>query len=181
MKQLQTVYFTLKMDDGLETAVRNRWEQLRDAGLPAPGADSMRPHITLAGYEQVDPNRFIPFLERFTRRRPAIPLMLHHLGIFPRKGVLFLAARVTRRLIRLQRELLDGLQATGFAPQENPHLRPDQWVPHCSLLIEAAPRQLQRGVALSTAEWQPLTGFAVGIGLVLFPEKADLFYFPFSG
>ena len=52
------VYLTLKLDLGIATAVRALWRRLKEAGLPAPGHTGLRPHITLAGYDGVDPQAF---------------------------------------------------------------------------------------------------------------------------
>ena len=179
-QEKQKIFLTLRLDDALETAVRALWIRLAAAGLNAPGTDSLRPHITLAGYDQVIPAAFIPHMQSFTQRRAAPKITLHHLGIFPAKRVLFLAARVSRPLMRLHGELLHKLQAAGFPPLNNPQFSPDNWVPHCSLLIETSPQGLQQGVRLSALDWQPLAGRALGIGLVIFPEKEDHLFFPFK-
>jgi 2'-5' RNA ligase len=177
---MASIYLTLKLDDALETAVRQLWQQLREAGLPAPGPTALRPHITLAGYDNIAPEQAAAHIHTFAARRPSLPLSFHSLGIFPENRVLFLAVIVTRPLLRLQRELLGALGNAGLPPPNSPHFHPDRWIPHCSLLIETSSRGLTQGLNCLTAGWKPVHGRTVGIGLVRLPEKADSYYFPFA-
>jgi 2'-5' RNA ligase len=115
------------------------------------GADligvGFRPHISLAGYEQIDEQALATVLEQLAKRSPPLPIKLDAIGVFPTsQGVVYLAPVVTAQLLLLHADYSAQADATGHL--SHPYYRPGAWIPHCTVAHDLAPEQVGEAVRL---------------------------------
>ena len=120
----------LYFDPATDDLVRQVWQNLSEAGLadyyPVSGN---RPHITLALFDDTDPDRVEPILREVVESLAAFPLSFQQIGVFPgQKPVVFWAPVVTQALLRLQRGLYDQLAPFSRQPEFD-FYQPGHWVP----------------------------------------------------
>lgn len=174
---MTTIFLTLYFDAATEEAVQKFWHKLVEAGLDVNQLYRHRPHITLSAYDVEDVAESAKILSNFAPKVKAFPLRLHCLGIFPEKGVLFLAPLPTAALFDVQR----ALQTQYHEPVKYPeHLAPASWTPHCTLAVGLKPTNLAEAVKMCIEEWQPIIGTACGIGLRVSENSEDLFQLAFA-
>lgn len=174
---MTTIFLTLYFDAATEYAVQKLFHRLGDACLGINQLYHHRPHITLSAYDVEDVEASAKILANFASKVKAFPLRLHYLGIFPEKGVLFLAPLPTAALFQVQSALQTQYQEPVKYPE---HLTPDSWTPHCTLAVGLKPADLAEAVKICTTEWQPLVGTACGIGLLISQTTEDLCQVEFS-
>lgn len=105
------------------------------------------PHVSLAVFEQYNPDRLHALLKKLASSFPPTAFQLGSAGIFPGKeGVLFLAPVVSNFLL----EIHSGLHRAIPKVVEGSwvYYLPGQWVPHCTLSIQLKDSQLARGLQL---------------------------------
>ena len=174
---MTTIFLTLYFDTITETAVQKIIEKLADIDLTTSGENRHRPHITLSAYDVEDVEASIETLAKFTSQIKTFPLRLHYLGIFPEKGVLFLAPMPTTQLFDTQRALQKHFRYPVKYPD---HLTADNWTPHCTLATGLNAQQLAQAVKLCTEDWQAIIGKACGIGLLIAQTTEDLYQVAFT-
>jgi 2'-5' RNA ligase len=113
------------------------------ASLPDPTTDAtrdamqVRPHITLASWEELDVAPFVDGLGTFATSTGPLTLELEVVGTFPNdKAVVFIAPRVTAELLHLHARFHARLG--GFGTEPNPYYLPGNWIPHCTIAIYLA-------------------------------------------
>ena len=149
--------------------------------MDVPGASGHRPHITLAAYETDDIPALHACLAAFAATHAPFPLRLHALGVFPEARVLFLAPRVTRRLLMLHAALLEAVQATVATPLKYAHnLGIESWTPHCTAAIAATNDALSQVFQQALESWEPLEVVVEGIGVVAPPATSDYAHYAFG-
>lgn len=144
----------LLLDATAAEAVRGIWRRLADAGLPAPLLDlGIRPHVTLAVYEDLDPARLLDALGSFAAEEPPEPVSLASVGAFPgEERVVFLAPVVTRGLLALHAGFHERF--ADLRERASPLYLPGGWVPHVTLSL--APDDDTLGRVLRVAREEPL-------------------------
>lgn len=139
------VYF----DAESERMIRRIWRSLHDAGIETiiEQADG-RPHMSIAVFEQVDPQILQPVLQDFAQHLANMSLRFSSVGSFPGlPGVVFLAPLITRLLLRRHMDLHDQLaQIDG---QQRTLYQPDNWVPHCTLAYNLPETQVPQAVEIA--------------------------------
>jgi 2'-5' RNA ligase len=141
----------LDLDAGTQAVLR----PLADGLAAIPGLQTMRAHhLTLAVYEDLPLDRFLPALARLAETLKPMDLRLANVGIFTGVGsVLFLGPVVTTELLalhdRLHRELAE------FASHCLAHYLPGAWVPHVTLAMGVKSDALSKAIATSIAQWKP--------------------------
>jgi 2'-5' RNA ligase len=136
----------LLLDDVTDTAVRDSWAALAEAGLPSlahHAGETNAPHVSLSVAARLD-DRADPRLRRISDALP-LPLELGGLVVFgrpPRGLVLARAVVPTAALLALHHDVHES--AGGAAPVA--HTAPGRWTPHVTLASRLTPDQLARAV-----------------------------------
>ncbi len=137
----------LIFDPDTETAVRQIWAALAEAGLPSQArhrSPTNRPHATLAVSEWIDP-QVDAGLSATTRLLP----------LDCRLGAPMLFGRTAFTLVRLvvpSAELLASARIRRrdlpphMTPGPLPHSRPGQWTPHVTLCRRLAPADVATAI-----------------------------------
>ena len=105
------------------------------------------PHISLAVFEQYNPERLHALMKKLAASFPPTPFRLSSIGTFPGKeGVLFLAPVVTDSLLEIHNRVhraLDKVVESSWV-----YYFPGGWVPHCTLSIRLTWKKLAKGIEL---------------------------------
>jgi 2'-5' RNA ligase len=165
-------YVTLLFEPDAEERVRRH--QTRVASLLGVEPLEYRPHVTLTGH-RMEPQRLGTVMADVAGGIPPFPLRLHHVGVFPENRVVFLAPRVTGRLLRLRAALLARL-----GPPANPFFAPDQWSPHCTIAASLPAERIGAAVDVVLNDWTAVETTAVALGLVIEPDTRDTAVVPFG-
>lgn len=177
------ICFTLAFDAATQQAVQELWGRLAHAGIPQPDQSRYRPHVTLAVYDVENIDEYETILAPVASALAPFPIRLESLGIFPERGVIFLAPRMSHTLFFLHRATFQALESMDEMKRLSPvsdWLRPDQWVPHTTLAVQLTPPQILKGLETCLLHWTPLQGRAIGIGMRIVPEPADCRFYPFE-
>jgi 2'-5' RNA ligase len=174
-------FFTLIFDDDLEQHVRRFGQVLAKAGIDGPPEERHRPHVTLAGFDLADAACCAGPLQQLCSRRKPMPIRLHHIGVFPERGVLFLQPRMTRGLMALHRAIIEEVApALGKSPT-SANFAIDYWTPHCTLAEAVPDGLLGKAVDLLQQHWRSVEGNAIGIGVLVPPATVDCLQFTLGG
>jgi 2'-5' RNA ligase len=161
------LFITLILDGKADQQVRQLWDKLAGAGVLDPKAPRHRPHITLSGYEATDIDAYVQCLKQLVPLARPAPIMMHHLGIFPERRVVFLGVRMHERLWNLHQSLLAHFEPLG-APPCSPNFLIDQWTPHCTLAQDLPDdASVAKAIATLIPAWHPIDAKAVGMGLLV--------------
>lgn len=144
----------LLLDARAARAVEGVWDRLAAARLGVRMRETaVRPHVTLAVYEDLDLEPFRVQVEAFFAAETPADVALSGVGTFQANpGVLFLAPVVTPELLDLHERFhrrFDHLADGAWA-----YYRPGSWVPHCTLAEGLA--EGERAPALDEALSAPL-------------------------
>jgi 2'-5' RNA ligase len=162
-------------DPPTERAVRAIWDDLAARGISrdVPAAQ-IRPHITLAVYDDLD---CLPCEEHLAVFQPALQklkIRVDHVGVFfnPR-AVLFLAPSVTMPLLEFHAQVHANLEIPSGKSWKI--YRPGRWVPHCTLAIDLETGKLEKAMTLCAQLKFPMILRADSLGAVEFVPADDLF------
>jgi 2'-5' RNA ligase len=134
-------------------------------------------HLSLAVYDDLPLDRFVPQLAEFAGTVRTLTLRMASIGIFPgTRSVLFLAPVMSEELLALHRGFHDGFAA--FAGSCWDHYRPVAFVPHVTLAMNATPDALQRAVAVVVERWKPAPAQLDGVRLIEFRPVRTLYHQP---
>ena len=176
----KVAYFTLRFDAHMERRIIDLWIALADEGIELVGLTGHRPHITVSAYETDEVESYIALLDAFARETARFPVRFGAIGVFPVNGVVFLAPVVTDALHAVHRSLLTRLGGQGRPAVHHEALLPDRWTPHCTLADGADPGTVAQIVTYCSRAWQPIEGWVEGIGVLVPPERTDLYDAPFG-
>src|ERR1035441_7056537 len=136
-----------------------RWAQLLEKERVPTIFSTMgaTPHISLAVFEQYDPQRLHPLMKNLASLVSPLPFLLSSLGTFPGKnGVLFLAPAPSPSLLeihsRLHRALARVIEGSWV------YYFPGGWVPHCTLSMRLTGGKLAKGMELLRRKVKSLQG-----------------------
>jgi 2'-5' RNA ligase len=125
---------TLDLDDHAAARIEPLWDALeRDATLPTTRRLGVRPHLSLAVYDALAPQKLLARLDRFAGALSPVAIGFANIGIFVNgsAATIFLGPVADRALLDLHdsfhRAFADCL-AGCIA-----HYRPGRWVPHLTL------------------------------------------------
>ncbi|WP_326546792.1 2'-5' RNA ligase family protein [Mycolicibacterium sp. ND9-15] len=136
----------LVFDPRTEDAIRNIWDELRDAGIPSQ-APASRPHATLTVAERIDPS-VDELLCSLTGRFP-LPCRIGAPLFFGRaKAVLARLLVPTKSLLDLHAEV-HRLCEPHLHPGPMPNALPDEWTPHVTMARRVVPAQMGRAVRIA--------------------------------
>ena len=139
-----------------------------------------QPHISLAVFENLDPQMLRADLSRFAEVTRPLSLDLASAGTFPTaEGVVFLAPVVTQELLlvhqRFHRLLSDrGLDCVAY-------YRPGNWVPHCTVAIDVAPDRVAASLEMCVQS-EAFGAVALDeVSLIEFRPVREVYAFPLGG
>ena len=165
-----------------DPATAAKFSALR-ATLPPPASDEARealqarPHVTLAGWEELDVAPFTAALQAFAVRTAPLDVYLGAVGIFPGdQGVVYIAPRVTTDLLGLHARFHARLGAFGSGL--NPFCTLDTWIPHATVALYLAEQEIP--AVVQACRGSDLFGPAtlVEIALLEYPPLRELCAFP---
>ncbi len=136
----------------------------------------IRPHLTVACFNDVDEPQCIRLLQSFAESHKVISLKIGSVGMFPDSRTIFATPTLTAGIFRLQRELheiMKDFDKTGWT-----HYCPDNWSPHCTLAytIEEGNETFLKASGILLRKFHPMTGEFAGLGLVnITPPAREVF------
>lgn len=168
-------------DAETEAIIRELWTQIASAGISSEMPDvGWRPHITLAGCDQLDILHYESALQDFSRQSSVLPITFSSVGCFVApKSTLFLAPTITQDLLDLHRRHQSIV--ANHALRMSHYYLPDQWVPHCTLALNLTTEALMHSIEVCQQQIRlPIVGTLVEIGVVQVkrPKVNPLYTFP---
>jgi 2'-5' RNA ligase len=138
----------LFLDPKSSMAVQQCGEALEKIKIPTIFSTlGSSPHVSLAVFEQYNPERLHGLLKKLASGFPPIPFQIGSLGTFAGKeGVLFLAPVVTPALLEIHGYLHNALPKVAEGLWV--YYDPGQWVAHCTLSIHLSRKKLIQGFEL---------------------------------
>ena len=169
----------LYFDSQTEKTISNIWQLLAGQNLTSSMLDAgIRPHLTLAIYDELDCRPCENELIKITRNIPAPVIQFSHFGLFTNpEPVIFAAPLVTKELLDLHKELHSRLAGDGKNAWEL--YKPGKWVPHCSLALGYKIENEAKIIQLCQQMPMPMNIKAVQLGVVNFKPVKDLFNYDF--
>jgi hypothetical protein len=138
----------------------------RQVGAPDKmGLENIRPHISLALFEQGQLAKILAVLQNLASRQASFEVSLTALNSFPGdEGVLYLEPDALG-LGPLQRDCFQGLQGLSDGWNRFYH-PPENLVFHCTMNLYLSPSQIQQSLRLDSRSALPIKARAVGLALV---------------
>jgi len=168
-------------DPTTDERVRGLWEALARAGI----SDSMfaigaRPHISLAVFDDLDPDTLREEVAAFARNTPPLAVTLAAVGIFPgEEGVVYLAPVVTMELLELHARFHRRLRDLGL--ESAAYYCPGDWVPHCTVATGLPPDKVSLAVEACRSHDVFTTGQLTAVSLVEFRPVWEICVCPLGG
>ena len=108
------------------------WTRLAEQAINSEMLDvGVKPHLSLAVYEELDPASIRDDLAHFAEGTQPFSVILASVGTFPTGGVVFIAPVVTRELLRIHETFHSQVGDKGLDCQS--YYLPGRWVPHCTV------------------------------------------------
>jgi 2'-5' RNA ligase len=157
------------------------WESLAREAINSVMLDvGAQPHISLAVFEDLNPEVLRVDLRRFAEVTRPLSVDLASAGTFPTaEGVVFLAPVVTEELLEVHKKFHSLLRDRGVDCVE--YYWPGKWVPHCTVAIDVPPDKM--GAALARCVQSEAFG-AVELdeaSLIEFRPVRGIYAFPLGG
>jgi len=169
----------LYFDDSTESTIKIIWQSIANNHLSSSMLDEgIRPHITLAIYDELDCRPCENELAKITSNTPSPTIQFTHLGLFTNpEPVIFAAPLVTKELLDFQSKLHLKLADNGKSPWDL--YKPGKWVPHCSLALGYKIENQAEIFRLCQNMPLPMDVQAIQMGVVNFKPVKDLFKYDF--
>ena len=171
----------LNLDPDSARKVMGLWEALARAGIDSTMLDvGAYPHISLAVFDELDPDILADELSTFARGEQPLAVRFSSVGTFPtQEGVVFLAPVVTAELLGLHSRFHQLLSSAGLEPLA--YYRPGSWVPHCTAAIDLSPDKVPAAVELCWNEGFFGESLLVELGLIEFRPVREIFKHELGG
>jgi 2'-5' RNA ligase len=159
----------LHFDPATEDAVYALWDELAGV-VDRPMRDiGIRPHITLADSDHVDPRALEAATATFAASTLPFRVALSSIGLFSTaEGVLFFGVTVSRALLELHAEY--SRIFGRHARQPNAYYRLGAWVPHVTLAMGLAAAQIGEALAIARRAPLPIHGMVNEMSIVRVPD-----------
>lgn len=155
----------LLFDETVETAVRDIWAALDEAGVSSALRLPSAPHISLVGGETSDLSNLSTLTENWSRRFKRIEIALSHLGRFPATEVAFLGVTPSSSLLDMHEDFHSEVMTVG-EHESWEYYRPGVWVPHCTVAHPMPDREFVKALEIVTGDRLPITGSVERVQLV---------------
>ena len=163
----------LFFDSETENTIRRAWSILRTRGLSSPLLRSGgKPHLTLALWEQLEPDIILDDLRSFARTHRPFQVTFSSIATFgPESGTVFLGPVFTRELIIVHNQLYRIFNEMKDFSEGL--YRPGSWVPHCSLTLGLEPPEVPEAINVCMDIINlPIRGWINEIGLLTFDRDS---------
>ncbi len=104
------------------------------------------PHISLAGFAQIDLAQISARLADFAATTAVFGVTLAAIGVFPTTGVVYLAPVVTQQLLTIHSRFQRMLEPLGLP--SNAYYWPGNWMPHCTVGLNVPADKIGHAVLL---------------------------------
>lgn len=175
----------LFFDPKSSMAVHQLGVSLEKAGVPSVFSTlGASPHVSLAVFEQYNPERLHALLKKLAASFPPTSFRLSSVGtFFGKEGVLFLAPAVTDSLLEIHnwihRTLPKAVEGNWL------YYLPGGWAPHCTLSIRLTPKKLNKGLEVLRRKGGAIQGHYSHLALVETHPRIKpirlVYSIPFSG
>ncbi len=173
MKYAVNLYFDKDTEEKLSSLANSIADETKSDKI---SGYNIRPHLTLACFNDVDEPKCIKLLKTFAESRKAMPVKIGSVGMFTDSNTVFAVPTMTAEIIRLQHELHDVM--SEFDKTGWDRYCPDNWSPHCTLAytIEEGNEVFLKASEVLLRKFHPMTGKYAGLGLVnITPQAKDIF------
>lgn len=159
------------VDARTDQVVRRLWADLKNAGIPNELEQAQaRPHISLACYEHIQPERLVDRLAAFAEDLSVLSLTFSFIGVFP-KGIVFWGINANTRLLQVHSRYQAAF--TEFDGVSFALYHPGIWVPHCTLAMGLNQDEITRSVALAQRCALPIEAQLEKLALVEFAPTRE--------
>ncbi len=162
-----TYAIEMYFDKDTENKIMSLAQKIADNNLSTKFLEwKTRPHITLAVFNDVDENKCISLLQKFTQTREVIPAFLDSVGMFNDTKTIFLNPTMTKSMYQLQSDLHEMLKE--FDTQGWEWYLPDGWVPHCTVALNGKDNEdiFYKSSELILRQFKKMEGKYTALGLV---------------
>lgn len=168
-------------DAATEAEVRSLWALLSEKQISSVMATmGIRPHISLAGIENLDAQQLCAMLQAFAQSTLPLTVKFGAVATFPTgQGVVYLAPIVTSELLRLHENFHVRLADLSLSSHE--YYRPGNWIPHCTVAIDLPPESISAAVNACRTSNVFHEAHLVKIALVEYLPVQEICVFPFGG
>ncbi|NMA69556.1 MAG: 2'-5' RNA ligase family protein [Desulfitobacterium sp.] len=162
MKIALNLYF----DQKAERQIIAIWERLARIKVgKCMSCSNGRPHITLAIYQDVNPDILKEKINVIAEKIPGFELKFLQIGIFPHnKGAIFLAPSLKDELFHSHR--LSHTELQEISEHCWDYYKPHSWYPHCTLSLETPLNDIPKVIQEIIKDFQPIDVKVDSIGLV---------------
>ncbi len=120
------------LDDKTEKYIEGLWDELSQNNIShyAKETLNLRPHITIADYDNLDKEEFIVSLNEFYEAKSKVNVTFSALGTFLKTGILFLSPTITTTLVDFHHSHHEHFQQ--YTNEDSLYI-PNRWIPHCTI------------------------------------------------
>lgn len=144
----------LLLDGDADSAVRECWRSLDEAGIPSLATFTHGrhvPHISLVVAERIEVGAWMPVLREGWFTGPPASIQLGPVGTFP-EGWVYLGVEGLAR--SAHRRLVAALGDDVTDPRD--HYLPGQWLPHCTLAGGLDAGQMEAAIEVLAGSGLPI-------------------------
>jgi 2'-5' RNA ligase len=169
----------LFFDIQTEKMIVKIWQTLARNNLVLDILDAgIRPHITLAIYEELNCRPCENELAKITSKTSSIAMQFTHLGLFTNpEPVVFASPVSTSEFLDFHKNIHVSLASE--AKNSWDLYKPGKWVPHCTLALNFKMENLTEIINYCKELPFPMDVYALQIGVVKFQPVKDLFKYDF--
>lgn len=144
---------SLKAIDSTADPIRALWGQVAAIEtIPSMAALNYPPHITLAIYDDIDPERLRAVLAEAFTGASALSLTFAQLNYFDTEPLVLWAVPSPLPALNSAHE---GVHARIDPSLCHPHYRPGAWVPHCTLGTKIQAERRAEAISLAALPFEP--------------------------
>jgi len=120
-------------DETTEKELHAVWNELCGSGISyySKEAPNRRPHITIASYQNIEPESFIEDMNQVLQETSSIPITLGTLGTFLASQTVFLSPVPTKTLLDFHHNFHEKMKKYSDNPSSL--YLPGNWIPHCTI------------------------------------------------
>ena len=151
-----------------EEQIYQLWEELAESGLSTYHVDKngsrKRPHITLAGYDELDVNHYAKSLKAFLEQRKPFDIHLSTIGTFLNSDALFLNPVMTKEFYQFHQDYHNVF--ASFQDNDLSFYLPDRWIPHCTIANHIGHDNLLKAFHHISQSFRPIKAKVSEIALI---------------
>lgn len=149
-----------------ELAIKKVWSDLSDNSISeyAKEIPNRRPHITIASYDKLDLEEYIPLFDEYYKSKSSLSLTLNVLGTFLNSGALFLSPTPSLELLNFHNQ--HHLNFEAYNDNPNSLYLPDNWIPHCTIANRLSHDKLEEAFIFCTQSLETLHAFIDEIAII---------------